>query len=319
MDPLISIIVPVYNVEKYLPRCLDSLAFQTLKEIEIILVDDGSTDNSGDLCDRYAEKDPRFHVIHQESAGLSAARNRGMEASRADWLMFVDSDDYVSPDFCLAPYTAARNQGADLVFFRRWRVTQHDIKLLRVRGSGSSGCKTRPEAISMLSLPGIGYAVWNKLYKKSLFSGVRFPEGKGCEDLGTTYKTVLRASAVWYLDQPLYYHVQRPGSITATPRLSQAEDRYELYTQMLRDLESAGCIQKGSPEYRVRLYNMSLRYLIRAGLDMPHSAECGAVLRCTPLFGARFSKWWLKGMFWLYRLSPAAFDRICVRKNRRGK
>ena len=109
--PAISIIVPVYQVKNYLPRCIDSLIAQTFEDIEIILVDDASSDGSGEICDAYAKKDPRIRVIHQEHGGLSVARNTGLAAARGEWLMFVDSDDYVLPDFCRRPYQYALEQG----------------------------------------------------------------------------------------------------------------------------------------------------------------------------------------------------------------
>ena len=103
-EPKVSVIVPIYNVEAYLPRCLDSLRRQTLSHIEIILIDDGSSDGCGEIAARYAREDGRFRVIHQANAGLSAARNRGIELASAPYLMFVDSDDWVEPDFCRIPF-----------------------------------------------------------------------------------------------------------------------------------------------------------------------------------------------------------------------
>ena len=116
--PAVSVIVPVYNVEPYLHRCVDSLTGQTLTDIEIILVDDGSTDGCGRICDEYAAADPRVRVVHQENAGLSEARNAGIDRARADYLMFVDSDDWVEKDYCRIPWEIARSQQADLVMFQ---------------------------------------------------------------------------------------------------------------------------------------------------------------------------------------------------------
>ncbi len=117
MKPLVSVIVPVYKVEPYLERCLDSLLNQTLKEIEIIIIDDGSPDRCGQICDAYAARDDQFRVVHQENRGLSAARNVGIEMAQADYLMFVDSDDWVHPDYCRLPYEAAVEHGVELVIF----------------------------------------------------------------------------------------------------------------------------------------------------------------------------------------------------------
>ena len=115
--PHVSVIVPVYNVEEYLRKCIDSIVAQTLKDIEIILVDDGSTDGSGTICDEYASQDKRVRVVHKINGGLSSARNTGIEAASAPFLMFIDSDDWVEPNFCEKPYLAAKNNNADLVLF----------------------------------------------------------------------------------------------------------------------------------------------------------------------------------------------------------
>lgn len=114
---MISVIVPIYNVEAYLPKCLDSLAAQTFPDAEFILIDDGSTDRSAEIASAYVGADPRFFVYHTTNHGLSAARNLGIEKARGDWLMFVDPDDYVTPDFCETPYRDALREEADLVIF----------------------------------------------------------------------------------------------------------------------------------------------------------------------------------------------------------
>ena len=127
MKPLVSVIVPVYGVEDYLTRCLDSLCKQNLKNIEILLIDDASPDRCGEICDSYAVKDARFTVIHNENnKGLSVARNIGIEHATADYLMFVDGDDWVHEDFCKAPYECAVYHKADLIMFRYQSITRHE-------------------------------------------------------------------------------------------------------------------------------------------------------------------------------------------------
>ena len=158
MEPKVSVIVPMYNVEAYLPRCLNSLRRQTLSDIEIILVDDGSPDRCGEIADRYAREDGRFRVIHQANAGLSAARNRGIELASAPYLMFVDSDDWVEPDFCRIPFETAEEHGADLVIFRRWRdglLDQEPEAELLPEGLFSK------EEVMPLLYHGAGVVAWN--------------------------------------------------------------------------------------------------------------------------------------------------------------
>ena len=202
MNPKVSIIVPVYNVEMYLPRCLDSLHRQSLEEIEILLIDDGSPDGSGRIADEYAEKDGRFRVIHQANAGVAAARNRGIELAQAPYLMFVDSDDWVEPDFCRIPYEMAARERVDMVMFRYVSegASVHETS------SPSIGEQliSREEAMELLYSRS-GVFVWNKLYCKSLFADVRYPEGRTYEDHGTTHRLVQKAECVLTTDAVLYH------------------------------------------------------------------------------------------------------------------
>ena len=124
----VSVIVPIYNIKQYLPRCIDSIRNQTLKDIEIILIDDGSTDGSSEICDQYAAVDPRVRVLHKENEGLSAARNDGIQMARADYIMFVDGDDWVEPEFCELPYRAAVGNNVDAVSFLHVTVSENGVK-----------------------------------------------------------------------------------------------------------------------------------------------------------------------------------------------
>ncbi len=159
MQPLVSIIVPVYKVENYLACCLDSICKQSLQEIEIILVDDGSPDRCGEICEEYAKKDTRFKVYHHlENRGLSAARNTGIKEAVADYLMFVDSDDFVNKDFCRLPYECAVKNNADLVMFLCQRVNEKKVfinsKITKsdseISGLLKSGYKTKEEALDLM-------------------------------------------------------------------------------------------------------------------------------------------------------------------------
>ncbi len=174
--PEISVIVPVYNTEDYLRQCLDSLSAQTMENIEIIVVDDGSTDRSPKICDEYAEKDPRMIVIHRENGGLSAARNSGLDIAQGEYVLFVDSDDWVEPDFCKVPLDAARQTGADLVIFQRmWHREGEEAELQPP--FPETGIADKGKILTKW-WDIVGVISWNKLYRRSLFSNLRFPEGK---------------------------------------------------------------------------------------------------------------------------------------------
>lgn len=213
MRDLISVIIPVYRVEKYLRRCVDSVLSQTFREIEIILVDDGSPDSCPAICDEYRAKDSRITVIHQRNAGLSGARNRGIEAAKGEYLAFVDSDDYLAPDFLESLYLACVESGSDMSVCRWEYVRGEDIP---ERGSGKTETFTGREMLAKLYDPDGAYFVvaWNKLYKRELFEEIRYPLGKIHEDEATTYKLYDRAEKVVYVDRSLYGYFVAPVSIT---------------------------------------------------------------------------------------------------------
>ena len=208
-DPLISVIVPIYNVEPYVRKCLDSLQNQTMKQIEIICIDDGSTDKSGEIAEEYTSTtSPAFRVIHTENRGLSAARNRGIDEARAPWIMFVDSDDWVDSRFCELPYRAAMENDADLVIFNRYVTTKQQKVKKEHRRIIPEGRINREEAID------VGESVaWNKLYHTKLFEQIRYPEGYVYEDLATTHKLVYRAKLIVSIRDSLYYKRDRKDSI----------------------------------------------------------------------------------------------------------
>lgn len=209
LDPLISVIVPIYNVGKYVRKCLDSLRGQTLREIEIICIDDGSTDESGKIADEYESQEfPIIRVIHTENRGLSAVRNLGIDESRAEWLMFVDSDDWVSEEFCRIPYAAAIESQADFVEFGLYKVSRWGT-IMKYKYDGPTDILD-----NMIAQEHIVSVAWNKLYKKVLFDGIRYPEGRVYEDIATTYKLVHKAKHIIVIKDRLYFHQRRKNSIT---------------------------------------------------------------------------------------------------------
>ena len=232
-EPLISVIVPIYNVKPWLRKCLDSLKSQTLACIEVIMVDDGSTDGSGVIADAYCA-DPRFRVVHTRNQGLSAARNVGIELAKAEWLMFVDSDDWVDKKFCEIPYRAAVENGADLVIFGRY-LTNEKGKTKREKNKALCGAVDRETAYACG-----GYAVWNKLYRRQLFITIRYPAGRIYEDIATTHKLIHASEHVIVIQDCLYYHVVRRGSLSHT---FTAQNKRECFLSMLdrhKDLLSYG-------------------------------------------------------------------------------
>lgn len=235
---LISVIVPVYSVEKYLDRCLISLCYQNFDRVEFLLVDDGSLDRSGEICEEYAKRDSRFRVFHKANGGLSSARNYGIDRARGDYLMFVDSDDWVRSDFCLTAYKTAIEYKSDLVMFRH-QVVNEDCETCSPVAKLKSGYKSWQEGIDLM-FGHVGVYAWNKLYKRSLFSDIRYPEGRVYEDQATTWQLVCKAEKIYFINQSLYYYFMRASSIVHQENLKNLKDRFDMRIQFYQGIESKG-------------------------------------------------------------------------------
>lgn len=238
-QPKISVIVPVYKVEPYLGKCLDSIIGQTYHILEIILIDDGSPDRCGEICDEYAAKDPRIHVIHQQNAGLSAARNAGLDIASGDYIMFVDSDDWVEKNTCETVLMIAQQQQADIVCYGYNEVSSSGKILKSLKGI--SGEIDKVEILNGI-ISGRSFLrdySWNKFCYRKLFDDVRFPVGRLYEDIGTTYKLLHHAKKVWMVETVLYNYVSRDGSIVGSPLLpNHVEDRIFLFKERLEFLKA---------------------------------------------------------------------------------
>ncbi len=235
ITPLISVIVPIYNVEKYVRKCLESLRNQTMKQIEVICIDDGSTDASGKIADEYeSEEWPIFRVIHTDNRGVSAARNRGIDEAKAEWLMFVDSDDWVNQVFCEIPWRTAVETKADLVAFQAQTI-RRGRPVKRKRRNISVGVLDEMKAYDH-----IGIVAWNKLYSKNLFDDIRYPESQVFEDVATTHKLIHKAERIISLSDCLYYYVMRADSIIHTHTISNRKDRLAAHLERAKILISYG-------------------------------------------------------------------------------
>ena len=235
---LISIIVPVYNVRPYLEEALDSVLCQSYGKLEIILVDDGSTDGSGEVCDSYAMRDARVVVLHQENRGLSAARNAGLDRMTGEAVAFLDPDDAYDPCYIEAMWHAMLQERADMVVSKYTVHTTVD-KLFRQGDERSEpslpqGIYDRLATLRAIADGAINVNVWNKLYRHELWTDLRFPEGHVYEDIDTTYRVVGRCDVVYALDQPLYLHRKRPGSITDTISSENIRDWERAYAHYVR-------------------------------------------------------------------------------------
>ena len=223
--PLISVIVPVYKVEKYLPKCVDSILNQTYENLEILLVDDGSPDSCGEICDRYGEKDKRVRVIHKKNGGLSSARNAGIDAAKGEYLGFVDSDDWIEPETYEEMLQMALGEQVKFVCAGRYDVSEET-------GEKTPGlCPQKSEVISaeemirrLFFFENCDSAAWDKLYHRSLFAGIRYPLGVHSEDTPTTYRLIEKAEKAAVLNKRVYNYLHRQNSITYSPVNSSTFD-----------------------------------------------------------------------------------------------
>lgn len=215
----ISVIIPVYNAEKFLHRCLNSIINQTFTNLEIILIDDGSNDNSGQICDEYAKKDNRIIVIHKNNGGISSARNAGLDVAKGEWIAFVDSDDYIEIDMYEKLFNCAKKENVDICasFFKYltndnimlFNPTKQDLSLV-----GKYDGNSFLELLYIDSYAnGLCVSCWNKLYRKSIFDNLRF-RTKIYEDDEIAHKIYSKDITVYLIEDGEYIYVQNNNSIT---------------------------------------------------------------------------------------------------------
>lgn len=228
-NTLISVIIPIYKVEAYLKRCVDSIINQTYKNLEIILVDDGSPDNCPQICDDYAKQDSRVKVVHKENGGLSDARNAGMAVATGEYISFIDSDDWIDKTFISTLYDGIQS-GADIAECAT-RLFDDDDNTLSVRGS-QEGIIGRKDALVKLILEkGVYQTVCDKLYKRSKIQDIPFVVGKYHEDDFWTWQVFMKMEKLYLCEKPLYNYLQRNNSIIGSSyslkRLDGVQARYE--------------------------------------------------------------------------------------------
>ena len=320
-SPIISVVVPVYNVEDYLPECVESILGQTFTDFELILVDDGSLDNCGTMCDSYEKKDSRVHVIHKENGGLSDARNKGIEQAKGRYITFIDSDDYIDATYLHYLYESALNTGADIVQANHTSISDKMGSISADRHNASFDIKefdTR-EAIKDFMLYKTQYAnVWAKIYKKELFDGVRFPVGKLTEDEYTTYKLILKSQKVICLPKVIYFYRRRQGSIVT----SFSDKRFDVCNEvpdLLREaLIVSGMFNESEYNYKcMRIWLKIYNDFAQGGAYKQYKAPLDKL--CDKITALKVdSQVWdrkYKIIRWLLRFAPGLYRKI-VKKGR---
>ena len=219
MSELISVIIPIYNVEQYLEKCIDSILVQTYRNLEIILCGDGSTDGCGAICDRYAALDSRIRVIHKVNGGLSDARNAGIEAARGSWYVFIDSDDFITPDTIERMYAAAVSTNSQIAVCNMVRIYDDGVTEPFYCPAQEQRLLAGEKRFETLKQP----SVCNKLFRADLFDGVRFPKGKFYEDTFVYHIFAHRAESIVLTGHDGYFYLSRKESILGQPHYT---DRY---------------------------------------------------------------------------------------------
>lgn len=214
VDLLISVIIPVYNVKPYLEHCMDTVLNQTYRNLEIVLVDDGSTDGSGELCDHYQEIDKRVRVIHKTCEGVSSARNAALDVAKGEFYCFVDSDDYASTELVEKLMTSVQNNSCEIAICGHYTERNGKISVEEPLVDNIL-LFNRDEALDKLIEDKIiNNYFWDKIYKKDLFDGVRFPVGRAYEDVAIQHLLFAKAKKICRIPECLYYYQKRSGSIS---------------------------------------------------------------------------------------------------------
>lgn len=233
--PLISVVVPVYRVEEYLPQCIESVLAQTYQNLEIILVDDGSPDDSGAICDAYAARDSRIRVLHKENGGVSSARNAGLAAVTGELIAFVDGDDFVAPDIYERMYGCMEaDERLDVVYTACTRYPFQG-QLLHMDFFPTGTVLTGREMAEKILIDQVTSHVWLGLYKRFCWEGIAFPEGRTYEDVAITYRAFRSVNCVYFLKEPLYYYRVNDTSITQTVKPKKVYDIFVAYRDRYDD------------------------------------------------------------------------------------
>ena len=265
-EPLITIIVPIFNMKIYLKRCLDSISTQTYKNIEIILVDDGSTDGSAEICDEYKNQDVRFKVIHQKNGGLSVARNSGLDVAQGKYILFIDSDDWIKDNMVQLLYEAVEQTNSDLAvcgFILTDGVTE-----INSLWYDNSCVFTREQAYEeLISNTTMQSQACNKIYKAEIIKSVYFPKGELFEDIQMMHKVFRKCEKIAVISDRLYYYYTRQNSISFTPKLY---NRLALSLSLMKRLEY---VETYTPQYKEKVLAQAAKFFAQTIIHYSYSAE----------------------------------------------
>lgn len=271
---LVTILIPIYNVEHYLDRCIASAVQQSYDKLEIILVDDGSTDRSAQICNDWAKKDSRIRVIHQHNSGVSAARNTGLQAASGEWIIQLDSDDYFATYAVETMIRTAEENQVDMVVCDFKKGSEDVFQFERIENPTIviSDAVTTIFRIYSGDHDALRFAVpWCKMSRKYLYEGICYPTGRIFEDIFTTHKLLYRCERIAVLDEPLFYYFQRPGSIMNAAFSMKKLDYLQALVERVEFFASHGLSELKSIAYDELLHSLIWEY--SRTRDMLHSRE----------------------------------------------
>ena len=247
-EEMISVIVPIYMGEKWLPRCIEAIRNQSFQNLEIILVNDGSPDNSGRVCEEFAAIDNRIKIVHKENGGLSDARNAGIAVAAGQYIMFVDEDDYIHPDMAKILYQTMKATKADIVVCDFLPVSDEaKVEYPQITQTAEPVCFEGQEIMNQLYYRNLLTVVaWNKLYKKEVFAKHGYIKGRVHDDESAIHFILHACKKTAYIEEKLYYYVQREGSITSKRKWNYYSDTWQAYEERLAFLEENGYVQMAS-------------------------------------------------------------------------
>lgn len=291
MSIKVSIIVPVYKVEDYIHRCMNSLLSQNFSSYEIILVDDGSPDNCGVICDNYAKQNNHVKVIHKSNGGLSSARNAGLLEAHGDYVFFVDSDDWISSDAISTLYSIASKSNADIVS-GSYVIAKDERKIRDSKNNVT--VYSRDQAMEFYLKTGMSniiseYPAWSKLYKRNLFDDIQFPQGQLYEDVATVFKLIKKSSIYAKTEKVIYYYFRNSSSITHNKFKVADLDAIKVGKQLVRETkQEKRIIQKYAYQKQVRGYFSVLCKIAMYGCDASVNNEKDIISKCIDVLKANY-------------------------------
>lgn len=310
---LVSVIIPVYNVKLFLSEAIESVINQTYSNLEIILVDDGSTDGSGEICDAFAEKDSRIRVIHQENKGLSGARNAGLDIMAGEIVAFLDSDDAYYPEMIQSMVEVMLREDADAVMcqfescYTQGKMLPKHCK----RDCANPAVHDRKGALQALVEEKIDWHAWNKVYRRDCLNSVRYPQGKVYEDIETTYHILDKAHKVAVMNEPLILYRRRKGSITEKYTINSAQDRIHAYAKIEKLVED-GIPETYDETHKQCICRKEMSVLLntyaRCGKDA--KSYKSDILELGKKLNLKKCDIQTKAFYYLFRISPGLFKGI---------